>query len=70
MIVKVQRPLTPIGAPWLVYDRSRSFITTFQPPAWVVELVGSSAKAFFMAEFDAGLDAGFRLMHRVPDEQW
>lgn len=49
MIVKVQRPLFPADAPWLIYDERRSFSIMMLPTPELLEQMGDDNKAYFQA---------------------
>jgi hypothetical protein len=72
MIVKVQRPLFPPDAPWLVYDQRRTFHVTMQPTAELLDMMGSDDKAWFRADRPKGNSgqATIRILERVADQPW
>ncbi len=67
MIVKVQRPLEPMDAPCLIYNKSRSEVETRYLSAKEREAMGKDMKAFFQAK--NGVNK-ITLLKRIPDEDW
>lgn len=55
MIVKVQRAITPHDGPILIYNQSRTFLTTQPLTSDWLELMGADLKAFFEIEVHDGV---------------
>lgn len=50
-IVKVQRPISPPDAPWLIYDRDRKHVDTVDPrliPQYIHDQMEDDHKAYFI----------------------
>jgi hypothetical protein len=55
-VVKVQRPLSPPDAPWLIYDNKMRHVEHRHPsliPHHVHKVMASSPKAYFSADWSS-----------------
>jgi len=66
-IVKVQAPLFPVGAPALVYNRTRSVMLQCPLDSLMKKMLGGRVKGYFQADIENGK---VRLIKRVPDRDW
>lgn len=70
-IVKVQHPLFPHGAPWLICDEACKRISRLSDtviPKHVKEAMNGYSKAFFNGDWSS-VD-GWGLSERVEDQVW
>lgn len=69
-IVKVQRPVFPPDAPWLIYDRDRKHMREVDSraiPQYVRDQMGDDMKAYFVGAWSGVV--GWGLSNRVSDDQ-
>lgn len=72
-IVKVQRPLSSNapGAPWLVYDKARTFVER-KPEAAIPDAIstemGDDPKGYFEATWSC--PGGWSIGARIKDRKW
>lgn len=67
MIVKVQRPLFPVDAPCLIYNKAKTVMQTRYISNKDLAKMGSDMKAYFQAKNENGK---ITLITRVPNEEW
>lgn len=70
-IVKVQRPIVPIGADWLIYDKKRKHVTQVPEaiiPRYVKDAMGDDLKGYFVGAWSSVV--GWGLSSRVSDQTW
>ena len=67
-IVKVQRPLVPTSAPWMIYARGHKNMVMQTPEGAAIRAMGHDYKAYFWAEWNSELHR-WTLLGRVADEQ-
>ena len=67
-IVKLQRPLSDRGAPFLAHPAGRERRWMLKPTTAVRALLGQAPKGYFLAEETAAGD--LEIGDRVPDQSW